>query len=125
MTRFWIGVGLLLVLLAGGIALWLGVVPFHNELARDLDRAAELAISGSWEQAQSLALAARNRWHLRQDGIAAVTDHEPMEQMHALFRELSALGPEQAVDFACVCVQLSQTARAIGETQALKWWGVL
>ena len=42
-----------------------------------------------------------------------------------LSRELSALGPEQAVDFACVCVQLSQTARAIGETQALKWWGVL
>lgn len=125
MTRLWIGVGLMLVLLLGGIALWVGIVPFHENLASSLDDAAQLAIGGQWEQAQKAAFAARDRWQKHQNGIAAVTDHEPMEQMEALFRELSLLGASQAVDFACICVQLAQTAHAIGETQSLKWWGVL
>ena len=125
MTRLWIGVGLLLVLLLGSIALWGRIVPFHEALAEDLDAAAELATAGNWEQAQKLAFSAQNRWKQHQNSIAAVTDHEPMEQMHALFRELGLLDASRRVDFACICVQIAQTARAIGETQSLKWWGIL
>lgn len=125
MTRLWIGVGLLLTLLAAGIALWLGTVPFHEDLARDLDRAAELAIQGSFAQAQETALAARDRWQSRHRGIAAITDHEPMEQMEAMFQEMRLLDASRSVDFACICAELAQTARAIGETQRLRWWGVL
>ncbi|MBQ3542736.1 MAG: DUF4363 family protein [Oscillospiraceae bacterium] len=125
MTRLWIGVGLLVVLLLGGIALWMGIVPFHETLAQELDTAAELAVAGSWKQAQNTAFSARARWQRHQDRIAAVTDHEPMEQMEAMFQELSMLDSDRTVDFACICVHLAQTARAIGETQALKWWGIL
>ena len=125
MTRLWIGVGLLLILLLGSIGLGLGVVPFHEALAEELDAAAKLAVDGSLEQAQKTAFAARDQWQKYQDCFAAVTDHEPMEQMEALFRELSFLQDDRAVDFACVCAQLSQVAQAIGETQRLKWWGVL
>ena len=125
MTRLWIGIGLMLVLLLGGIALWLGIVPFHENLAHELDSAAELAVAGNWEQAQKTAFEARDRWQQHQNRIAAVTDHEPMEQMEALFHELSLLDASRAVDFACICVQLAETSRAIGETQSLKWWGVL
>ena len=125
MTRLWFGVGLLVVLLLGGIALRCGIVPFHENLAQELDTAAELAVAGNWEQAQNAAFSARTRWQRHQDRISAVTDHEPMEQMEALFQELSMLDSDRAVDFACICVQLSQTAQAIGETQALKWWGIL
>lgn len=125
MTRFWIGMGLLLVLLAGGVALWLEAAPFHSELARDLDRAAELALEGSWEQARALAVSARDRWLPLQGAFSAITDHEPVERMHALFREISLMGQEQTVDFIAACVHLAETARAIGETQTLKWWGIL
>ena len=125
MTRLWIGVGLMVILLFGGIALWLGIVPFHENLAKELDTAAELAVAGNWEQAQNTAFSARDRWQRHQNRIAAVTDHEPMEQMEALFQKLSMLDSDRAVDFACICVQLAQTAQAIGETQALKWWGIL
>ena len=125
MTRLWIGVGLLLALLLGGVALWLGLVPFHEDLAENLDTAAKLAMEGNWEQAQKTALAARDRWLDYQDGIAAVTDHEPMEQMQALFRELCLLEASQATEFACVRVHLAEFSRAIGETQSLKWWGIL
>ena len=125
MTRLWIGVGLLLILLLGGIALWLGIVPFHENLAESLDRAAQLAAEGHWTQAQDTAFAARDRWQRHKDSIAAVTDHEPMEQMEALFQELSILDANQAVDFACICVHLAGVSRAIGETQELRWWGIL
>ena len=125
MTRLWIGVGLLLLLLLGGIALGVSVVPFHETLSENLDTAARLAADGQWEQAQETAFAARIQWLKYQDCFAAVTDHEPMEQMEALFRELSFLQASQAVDFACVCAHLSQIAQAIGETQQLKWWGIL
>lgn len=125
MTRLWIGVGLLLILLLGGIALWLGISPFHNRLAETLDQASLLAVEGNWAQARSAAFSARDQWLQYKDSFAAVTDHEPMEQMDALFRELSLLDADRAVDFSCVCVQLAGVCRAIGETQSLKWWGIL
>ena len=48
-----------------------------------------------------------------------------MERMHALFREISLMGQGQTVDFVAGCIHLAETARAIGETQTLKWWGIL
>lgn len=125
MTRLWIGVGLMLALLLEGIFLCRAIVPFHENLADSLDTAAELAVAGNWKQAQKTAFAARDRWQQHKNPIASVTDHEPMEQMEALFQELSLLNASRAVDFACICVRLAQTARAIGETQSLRWWGVL
>lgn len=125
MIRLWIGVGLLLALLIGSIALWFGVVPFHESLAKDLNTAAELAVEGNWEQAQQIAFAARDRWQKRQNRFAAVTDHTPMEQMEALFREMTLMHREQTSDFTCICIHLAQTARAIGDNQGLRWWGIL
>ena len=125
MMRLWIGVGLLLALLLGSLTLCISIVPFHEKLAEDLDQAATLAAEGNWTQAQELAFAAQKRWQRHKNSIAAVTDHEPIEQMHTLFRELRFLSASQAGDFACLCIHLSETARAISETQALKWWGVL
>ena len=125
MTRLWIGAGLLLALLLGGLGLRLGIVPFQESVAKKLDTAATLAVDGSWKMAQNTAFAARDRWRRHKNGIAAVTDHEPMEEMEGLFQELNFLDSDRAVDFACICVQLAEISRAIGETQRLKWWGVL
>ena len=124
MTRLWIGVGLLLVLLLGGLGLRLCIVPFQETIAQELCDAASLA-KEDWTPARNAAFAARDRWLRYKDGIAAVTDHEPMEEMEGLFQELSFLDSDRAVDFACICVQLAEISRAIGETQRLKWWGVL
>ena len=124
MTRLWIGAGLLLALLVGGLGLRLGIVPFQESVAEELDTAAVLA-KEDWIQAQNTAFAARDRWLRYKNRIAAVTDHEPMEEMEGLFQELNFLDSDRAVDFACICVQLAEISRAIGETQRLKWWGVL
>ena len=47
MTRLWIGVGLLLILMICGILLNLYTVPFHETLASDLDLAAKLSVEGN------------------------------------------------------------------------------
>ena len=125
MTRFWIGIGLLLILLAAGVWLWAGLAPFHEELADDLDRAAELSIAGSWEDAQAIARSASKAWQQRQKLTAAFVDHEPLERAQALFSEMAQLQPEQYREFAAVCVHLAQTCRSISEPLKLSWWSLL
>lgn len=125
MTRLWIGVGLLLSLLAIGLGLWWFLSPLHEELASELDRAAALALDGDMAQAQAVARQARQRWQQNRNFIAAFTDHSPMEEMEALFAELENLQSDQTRDFAAICAHLAQSARAISESHALKWWGLL
>jgi hypothetical protein len=58
--------------------------------------------------------------------VAAVTDHEPMEEMDILFAQLPIYyETDSSLNFAAVCSDLSLLMQAIGENQALKWWGVL
>lgn len=125
MTRLWIGIGLLLALLAAGIWLCLGLSPFHEKLAENLDRAAELAVAEDWENAYAMAESARKEWLGRQKFTAAFTDHEPLERAQALFSELEQMKPEQYREFAAVCVHLAQTCRGISEPLKLKWWSLL
>lgn len=125
MTRLWIGIGLLLVLLAAGIWLCAGLSPFHEDLADDLDRAAELANAGDWEKAHAIAESARKEWLERQKLTAAFIDHEPLERAQALFAEMELMKPEQYREFAAVCVHLAQTCRGISEPLKLKWWSLL
>ena len=125
MIRFWIGVGLLLVLLAGSIGVCFGLVPFHENGAKVLDEAAQLALQGNWAEATAKASALEKDWQQRQRFTAAFVDHEPLEEVHALFAELALMTPEQAWDFAAVCVHLAEDFRAIAEPLDLKWWSLL
>ena len=125
MTRLWIGIGLLLALLAAGIWLYMGLSPFHEELAVNLDRAAELAMEGDWENAQAIAESSRKVWQSRQKLTAAFIDHEPLERAQALFSEMALMKPEQYREFSSVCVHLAQTCRSISEPLKLNWWSLL
>lgn len=125
MTRLWIGIGLLLILLASGIWLCLGLSPFHEDLAYELEQAAELAVAGEWDEAYRLADTARRQWLGRQRLTAAFINHEPLERAEALFAEMTLMEPEQYRQFAAVCVHLAQTCRAISEPLKLNWWSLL
>ena len=125
MIRFWFGIGLLLVLLAGSIGVRLGLVPFHEKGADILDEAAQLALQGDWAAAIAKTSALDEQWQQRQKLTAAFVDHEPLEEAHALFAELARMTPEQAWEFSAVCVHLAETFRAIAEPLDLKWWSLL
>ena len=126
MNRLWIGVGILVVMLAMAIGLLWGSRVFFEELSQDLEQAGELALAGNWQAAGEKAAKSRAQWDKYQHLWSAFTDHEPMEQMQELFSWLEVYQQKQLeVDYATVCNSLVRLAEAIDESHSLKWWSVL
>ena len=126
MGRLWIGIGILVILLAMGIGLLWGSGVFFEELSQDLEQAGELALAGNWQAAGEKAEKSREKWEQYHRFWASFTDHEPVEQMQALFSQLELYRARQLeVDFAAVCRNLVQLAEAIDESHSLRWWSVL
>lgn len=126
MKRFWLGVGILAVLLAAGIGLSIGITAVHSGLARDLDAACEAVQKGDWDTSVTLAESAKTSWMRCRRFVASFVDHEPLEQMDRLFSELEIYRHQQLpTDYAAVCTHLSHLSEAIGESHALTWWNLL
>lgn len=126
MNRLWIGIGLLIVLLAMGIGLLWGSTVFFEEFSEEIEQAGELALAGNWADAQKKAAQSRAKWERWRFFWSSFTDHEPVEQMQNLFSQLDVYRARQLeVDFATVCRNLSNIAQAIQESHGLKWWSVL
>ena len=126
MKRLWIGIAFLALLLAGGFGINAGMDNLQKEISQQLDAACQTALAGDLEQAAVQANAAKEIWEQYRDLVAAVTDHEPMEEMDTLFAQLPIYyETDSPLNFAAVCSDLTLLMQAIGENQALKWWGVL
>ena len=126
MGRLWIGVGILVVLLAVGIGLLWGSSMYFEELSQDLEQAGELALAGNWQAAEEKAEKGREKWEQYRRFWASFTDHEPVEQMQNLFSQLELYQARQLeVDFAAICRNLVHLAEAIDEAHGLRWWSVL
>lgn len=126
MGRLWIGIGILLVMLAMAIGLLWGSRAFFEDFSDNLEQAGASALAGNWEFATQKAEKSRAQWEKYRHFWSAFTDHEPMEQMQELFSRLEIYRQKQLeVDFAAVCGSLVQMAEAIDESHSLKWWSVL
>ena len=126
MKRLWIGVSLMVILLAVGITVLLISRNFHGEFTELLEQADACAAAGNWEAAGELAAKGREKWEAYRHFWSAFTDHEPVEQMQNLFSQLEIYQKRQLeVDFSGVCRNLVNVAEAIDESHGLKWWSVL
>ena len=126
MKRLWIGIAFLALLLAGGFGINAGMDNLQKEISQQLDAVCQTALAGDLEQAAVQANGAREVWEQYRNLVAAVTDHEPMEEMDTLFAQLPIYyETDSSLNFAAVCSDLTLLIQAIGENQALKWWGVL
>lgn len=123
MKRSWIGFALLLVLLAGGLAVTWSMEKCHEPIARDLDSAAVRVQAGDWAEAETLMLRARNAWGDSRKLTACFADHTPMEEIDALFARLEVYAAaRENADFAAGCAELSRKVEAMGEAHGLMWW---
>ena len=126
MKRMWIGIGLLVLILAAAIWLWLGLGSIFAQMSRELDRAAQAASIQDWQNSSAAAENASRLWEKYRKTAAAFTDHEALEQMDALFDELSLHAQDgRYTEYAVVCVHLSRLAEAVEEALSLKWWSLL
>ena len=126
MKREWIGIGLLLVLLALGLLTTRRMERACEDIADQIGKAGTLALAEDWEGADRLLRKARGRWDGGWRLHAALTDHEPMENVDS---QLEALGVYQKqrekVAFAALCAQLASQIRDIGDAHKLTWWNLL
>lgn len=126
MKRGWFGAALLLVLLGLGIGSSMMMQKLHTPLAESLDRAAEFALEGNWEQAEHAAREAADTWEKMWHFSATVSDHEPMEEIDALFAQLEVYrAAEDPVNFSSACASLSRQIEAMGDAHELSWWNLL
>ena len=126
MKHFWLGMGILLFFLISGLVTTVSFDRIHQPLGEELEKAAEAALEGEWEEAVFFANAATSRWEKYRSITAAIADHAPLEEMDAAFEilhtytELGWWG-----EFAALCAQLSQMSDAMAESQAFLWWNLL
>ena len=126
MKRFWLGIGILFVLVVLGVTATVGMHRICDPLTHQLEQAAQAAQAGQWEQALRLSGDARARWEHFRKLSASVTSHEPMEEADALFQMLEVFYQQRdQAHFAECCVHLASLTDAISESQSVYWWTVL
>ena len=98
MGRFWLGLGILLLLLAVGFFVHWSADGVHSAIARTLESAAEKILQNNISAAHQLAQDAHAAWDKNWQSTAAFADHAPMDEIdslfaaHALYRLLRLLG---------------------------------
>ena len=122
MKRFWIGMAVMAALLVVGLSVTAAIDTLCTPISHQLQQAAQ---TEAWEQATALAASAQHSWEHRRKFCAAVTDHEPMEEIDTLFRALQVYARQQdRTLFQDACAQLAAMTDAIGEAQTVYWWHI-
>lgn len=125
-VRELLGMGLLAVLLLSGIlsAWFLSRQP--EEMASAMEDGVWFALSGQWENAKNLAASVRQDWEKGWRFRAVFADHTHLEEIDALFRELTVYeAAGEQTDFARICALLSEKLKAMASSARLSWWNVL
>lgn len=126
MKRLWIGVGFLAAILIIGIFITLAFSRLHIPISDALNQASEAAIAEDWEKATALTESARADWEKFRGFTAAVADHEPLEEIDAMFAQLTVLAQQQeTAEFAALSAQLARQAQAMADSQSISWWNVV
>ena len=126
MNRLWIGIVLLAVFLLGGIASGMIMEKIYEPVIQQLEQASEGMLQGKTEQAIATAQKARESWDKMRCYTAAVSSHEPLEEIDSLFVQLPIYAQtEDTAHFAAYCVQLASLIRTISEAQQFNWWNFL
>lgn len=123
MKRIWIGVGILLALLAVGIFIMWITDRRLGEVSWQLQKA---AVETDWDRAVSLAQDAKERWEQNWYFSAALADHTDIDQIDAVFAQLEIYRQHRdATSHAATCAFLSEAITDLEENHRLSWWNLL
>ena len=116
MKRFWLGLGLLGLLLGLGIWEQTQIPALTEPIAEQLDAAAQAAFLEDWEKAAACAGVAQQKWQKCWDLLAITTHHGPMEEIDGLLAQAEALlRAREESKFSAYCARLAELIRALGE----------
>ena len=123
MRRIWIGVGVLLALLAVGLLTMQITDRQLKEISETLKEASE---TDNWDQAVALSQTAREHWEEKWQLLAALVDHTDMDTADGLFSQLEIYGQRSAkTAHAATCAKLAEVIHGIQENHRFSWWNLL
>ena len=126
MKRSWIGFLLLVVLLLGSLQVTKTMADIHEPVENRLLQTAQLAMEGSWYQAEDLFRRAEQDWQKRSRLRGCFADHNPVEEVDAAFAMLqTCCAARDKVAFSGGCRSLARQVAAIGEAHQPVWWNLL
>lgn len=126
MKQFWVGVTVLVFLLAAGAGLAVGMGRLQGDISAKMTEAAAYALEENWEKADLAAGDAQAKWERSRKFVAAFADHGPLETADSLLSELAVYRKQKlSAEYAAVCLCLARQAEAIGESHSLRWWHIL
>ena len=118
MTRFRIGASLLAVLLALCVWSQLRMSAIQRPIAGTVSRAESYAAREEWTQASAALLTAQSAWEEHRTLLAALADHQPLEDIECLFARLKSYAQEQDKgEFRAACQELNRRILAVKEAQ--------
>lgn len=123
MRRIWIGVGILLALLAVGILVMRITDRQLGAVSETLKQASE---ARNWDEAVSLVKTAQKDWKKNWHLMAALADHTDMDTIDGLFSQLEVYQQyRDETDHAATCARLSEAIRDLEENHRFSWWNLL
>lgn len=126
MRRSLFGFILMIALLVIGIAAAVWMEEHHTLIAEDLAAASRCAIDGDWENARYHVVRAEEAWQKQWCRDAALTDHQPMEEIDSLFSRLAVFGElKDTGEFSAGCRELCRRVEALSDVHGIQWWNFL
>ena len=120
MSRFRIGLGLLILLF--GICLFsqLRMAAIQKPIAEQVLKAEEYAAREDWLKAAVTAEAAKSAWVKHRTFVSALADHQPLEDIECLFAMLNTYAAQQdGTEFRAACQDLHRRILAVKAAQEL------
>lgn len=126
MRRCYFGAALLVALLGVSLLATAKMSRLHTAIANELASAASESLLGETARSDDAIRHAREAWEKNWHLSAALSDHEPMEEVDALFAELEVYRATRDIEaVAAVCAQLSSAIDALGDAHECTWWNLL
>ncbi len=126
MGKLWLGIGLLLALLAFGFFVTAATETIHTPIAQNLEKAARLSLSGDLPAAAQLGQTAKTDWEKRWHFVAVFSDHAPMDEIDGLLAQLDIHAKAGAgADFAATAARIAQLVQAMMDAHKPAWWNLL
>ena len=124
--RFYLGVGILVLFLALGLCISLGLSRIHEPVSQQFSHAAQKALGGDLDAGIAIARQAKTRWQKYRNITASVADHTPMDEVERLLAEMEVFaGAGEETHFAACCAQLSRVVQSISDAHDPGWENIL
>ena len=124
--KFYLGLGLLIAALTGCFGIGKAVSNVEMPVSRQVEAAAEQGQNGDLSGGVAALEKAQKLWDRHRKGVAAVSDHNPMDEIDSALAETIRYGVSGLRDaFLAGCERLKLLLSSLTSDHQLTWWNLL